>query len=96
MYSAELAERKQGRIDEGHLKADQAQMMISIPPKFAVLVQVGYIKGRGAVHLARVYGEHKRNFVGQHFRAGGTGFCVWLLHEIPVGTFVGVLVKNSE
>jgi hypothetical protein len=28
---------------------------------------VGYIKGKSAIHLARVYGERKRNFVGQHF-----------------------------
>jgi hypothetical protein len=26
---------------------------------------VGYIKGKSAIHLARVYGERKRNFVGQ-------------------------------
>ena len=28
---------------------------------------IGYIKGKSAIHLARVYGERKRNFVGQHF-----------------------------
>jgi len=27
--------------------------------------------GKGAIHLARVYGERKRNFVGQHFWARG-------------------------
>ena len=27
--------------------------------------------GRSAIHLARVYGERKRNFVGQHFWAWG-------------------------
>ena len=27
----------------------------------------GYIKGKSAIHLARVYGERKRNFVGQSF-----------------------------
>ena len=32
---------------------------------------VGYIKGKSAIHLARVYGERKRNFVGQHFWARG-------------------------
>jgi putative transposase len=31
----------------------------------------GYIKGKSAIHLARVYGEHKRNFVGQSFWARG-------------------------
>ncbi len=29
------------------------------------------IKGKSAIHLARVYGEHKRNFVGQSFWARG-------------------------
>ena len=32
---------------------------------------VGYIKGKSAIHVARVYGERKRNFVGQHFWARG-------------------------
>ena len=32
---------------------------------------LGYIKGKSAIHLARVYGERKRNLVGQHFWARG-------------------------
>ena len=32
---------------------------------------VGFIKGKSAIHMARVYGERKRNFVGQHFWALG-------------------------
>lgn len=66
-----LAERKQSRIEEGHLMADHVHMMISIPPKYAVSEVVGYIKGKSAIHLARVYGERKQNFVGQHFWARG-------------------------
>ena len=46
-------------------------MLLSIPPKYAVSQVVGYIKGKSAIHLARVYGERKRNFVGQHFWARG-------------------------
>ena len=46
-------------------------MLISIPPKYAVSQVVGYIKGKSAIHLARVYGERKRSFVGQHFWARG-------------------------
>jgi len=46
-------------------------MMIAIPSKYAVSQVVGYIKGKSAIHLARVYGERKRNFVGQHFWARG-------------------------
>lgn len=46
-------------------------MMIAIPPKYAVSQVIGFIKGKSAIHLARVYGERKRNFVGQHFWARG-------------------------
>ena len=50
----QLAERKQSRIEEGHLMSDHVHMMISIPPKYAVSEVVGYIKGKSAIHLARV------------------------------------------
>jgi putative transposase len=66
-----LAERKECRIEEGHLMPDHVHMMISIPPKHAVSQVIGYIKGKSAIHLARVYGERKQNFVGQHFWARG-------------------------
>ena len=66
-----LAEQKESRIEEGHLMSDHVHMMISIPPKYAVSQMVGFIKGKSAIHLARVYGERKRNFVGQHFWARG-------------------------
>lgn len=66
-----LAEYKESRIEEGHLMQDHVHMLISIPPKYAVSQVVGYIKGKSAIHLARVYGERKRNFVGQHFWARG-------------------------
>jgi putative transposase len=71
-----LAEQKGSRIEEGHLMPDHVHMMIAIPPKYAVSQVVGYIKGKSAIHLARVYGERKRNFVGQHFWA--RGYFVWL------------------
>ena len=66
-----LAQQKESRIEEGHLMPDHVHMMISIPPKYAVSQVVGFIKGKSAIHLARVYGEKKRNFVGQHFWARG-------------------------
>jgi putative transposase len=66
-----LAQQKECQIEEGHLMADHVHMMISIPPKYAVSQVIGYIKGKSAIHLARVYGEKRRNFVGQHFWARG-------------------------
>ena len=67
----DLAQHKESRIEEGHLMKDHVHMMISIPPKYAVSSVVGYIKGKSAIHLARVYGEKKRNFAGQSFWARG-------------------------
>jgi putative transposase len=66
-----LAEQKESHIEEGHLMQDHVRMLITILPKYAVPHVVVYIKGRSAIHLARVYGEHKRNFVGQSFWARG-------------------------
>ena len=66
-----LAEQKESRIEEGHLCADHVHMMISIPPKYSVLSVVGFVKGKSAIHLARVYGERKQNYAGQSFWARG-------------------------
>ncbi|WP_083385803.1 IS200/IS605 family transposase, partial [Methylomonas sp. LWB] len=66
-----LASQKESRILEGHLMPDHVHMLISIPPKYAVSQVIGYIKGKSAIHLARVYGEKKQSFVGQHFWARG-------------------------
>jgi REP-associated tyrosine transposase len=67
----QLAMQKDSQIEEGHLMPDHVHMMIAIPPKHAVSQVIGYIKGKSAIHLARVYGERKKNFVGQHFWARG-------------------------
>ena len=62
-----LAEQKESRIEEGHLLPDHVHMMIAIPPKYAVSQVIGFIKGKSAIHLARVYGEKKTKFRGAAF-----------------------------
>ena len=66
-----LAEQKESRVEEGHLMPDHVHMLLRIPPKYAVSQVVGYIKGKSAIHLARVYGERKRNYAGHSFWARG-------------------------
>jgi putative transposase len=66
-----LALQRESKVEEGHLMPDHVHMLLSIPPKYAVSQVVGYIKGKSAIHLARVYAERKRNFVGQLFWARG-------------------------
>ena len=55
----ELARQKESQILEGHMMADHVHMLMSIPPKYAVSQVVGFIKGKSAIHLARVRGEEK-------------------------------------
>jgi putative transposase len=64
------ASQKESRILEGHFMPDHVHMLISIPPKHAVSQVISYIKGKSAIHMG-VYGEKKRNFIGQHFGARG-------------------------
>jgi putative transposase len=66
-----LAEQKESTVVEGRLRPDPVHILLSIPPKYAVSQVVGFIKGKSAIHLARVYGERKQNFVGQSFWARG-------------------------
>ena len=66
-----LALEKELKVEEGHLMPDHVHMLLSIPPKYAVSQVLGFIKDKSAIHMARVYGERKRNFVGQHFWARG-------------------------
>ena len=67
----ELARQKECRIEEGHLLADHVHVLMSIPPKYAVAQVVGFLKGKSAIHMARVFGGRRKNFAGQHFWARG-------------------------
>jgi putative transposase len=66
-----LARQKESEIEEGKMMADHVHMMISIPPKYSVAQVIGFIKGKSAIHIARHFGERRRNFVGHHFWARG-------------------------
>jgi putative transposase len=63
--------RKRAGSRRAILMGDHVHMMISIPPKYSVAQVIGYIKGKSAIHIARHFGEKRRNFVGQHFWARG-------------------------
>jgi hypothetical protein len=39
--------------------------------KYAVSQVIGFIKGKSAIHIARNFTAHRKNFSGQHFRARG-------------------------
>jgi putative transposase len=64
--------QKESEVIEGALRTDHVHMVISIPPKYSVS-QVGYVKGKSAIWVARTTGK-SRNVVGQDFWA--RGYCV--------------------
>jgi len=67
----ELAEQKECNVEEGHLMPDHVHMLLSVLPKYSVSNVMGFIKGKSAIPIARVYAGRRRNYVGQHFGARG-------------------------
>ena len=65
-----LARQKECQIIEGHVMPDHVHMCIAIPPKVAVAPVIGFLKGKSAIAIARLWGK-ERNFTGEHFWARG-------------------------
>lgn len=55
----DLAGQKESEVLEGHLMVDHVHMLLAIPPKYAVLQVMGFIKGKSAIYIARVYGGRR-------------------------------------
>jgi putative transposase len=92
----ELARQKECRIEEGHLCADHVHMLIAIPPKYAVAQVIGFLKGKSAIHIARVYGGRKRNYVGEHFWARGYYVSTVGKDEKAVREYIAAQEKNDQ
>lgn len=67
----DLAQNRGSEVLEGHMMSDHVHMLISIPPKYSVAQVIGYIKGKSAIHIARNYLGHRKNFTGEQFWARG-------------------------
>ena len=59
-----LAQQWECAVVEGHLMPDHVHMLLLIPPKHSVSQVLEFIKGKSAIHIARVYAGRRRNFVG--------------------------------
>ena len=51
--------------------SDHVHMLISIPPKYSVSQVIGFIKGKSAINIARIYLGRRKNYTGQSFWARG-------------------------
>jgi len=79
-YGASLqdaGDAKREQIEEGRLISDHVHMLISIPPKYGVAQVVGFIKGKSAIYIARVFQGRKKSFPGQSFWARGYFVSRW-------------------
>lgn len=87
----ELALHKESKIVEGHLMPDHVHMCISIPPKYAVSNVVGYLKGKSAIQIARLFGS-KQNFTGENFWGRGYFVSTVGLDETKIRAYI----RNQE
>lgn len=91
-----LAEQKECKILEGHLRPDHAHILLSVPPKLAVSSVVGFIKGKSAIYIARNFVGKRRNFVGENFWARGFYVTTVGLDEEVVRNYIKHQEKEDQ
>ena len=92
----DLARQKECQIEEGHLMADHVHMLLAIPPKYAVAQVMGFLKGKSAIHIARVWGGRKHQYVGQHFWARGYWVSTVGRDEAAVRAYIAEQEKEDQ
>lgn len=91
-----LAEQWECKVQEGHRMPDHVHMLLSVPPKHSVSSVMGFIKGKSAIPIARVYAGRRRNFVGQHFWARGYGVSTVGKNEAAVRQYIQDQEKEDK
>ena len=92
----DLAEQKECKVEEGHLMVDHVHMLLSVPPQYSVSSVMGFIKGKSAIHIARIYAGRRRNFVGQHFWARGYWVSTVGKNEAAVRRYIQEQEKEDQ
>ena len=92
----ELARKKECDIIEGHLMPDPVHMLVAIPPKYSVAQVVGFLKGKTAIHIARVYGGRRWSFVGQQFWDRGYWVSTVGRDEVAVRRYIQEQEKEDQ
>jgi putative transposase len=92
----ELVRQKEGEVIEGHLMVDHVHMLVSILPKYSVSAVMGFVKGKSAIHIARVYAGRRRSLVGQHFWARGYWVSTVGKNEAAVRRYIQEQEKEDQ
>ena len=91
-----LAGQWEGKVEEGHLMPGHVHMLLKAPPKHAVSRVMGFMKGKSAIHIARVHAGRRRNFVGRHFWARGCWVSTVGKNEADVREYVQNREKEDQ
>ena len=92
----ELVKQKESEVIEGHLMVDHVHMLMSIPPKYSVAQVMGFVKGKSAIHVARVYAGRRKSFIGQHFWARGYWVSTVGKNEAAVRRYIQEQEKEDQ
>ena len=92
----EQARQKECEIIEGHLMPDHVHMLISIRTKYSVGQVMGFLKGKTAIHIARLYAGRRRSFVGQQFWARGYWVSTVGRDEVAVRRYIQEQEKEDQ
>ena len=88
----DLASHKECELVEEHLMADHVHICISIPPKYAVSIVVGYVRGKCAIQMAKQFVGKQRRFTGVNFWARDYFVSMVGLDEAMIRAFI----RNQE
>ena len=65
---------KQVELLEQNIQKDHVHLVVSIPPKYAVAMVVGFLKGKSAVKIFDLVPALRKRYWGRHFWS--RGYCV--------------------
>ena len=70
----QLCRQKSIELLEGHAIPDHIHLLLSVPPKYAIALTVGYLKGKSAIRIHRELLQTKGTMFGRAFWS--RGYCV--------------------
>ena len=86
----ELVKQKESEVIEG------GRSRAHVPPKYSVAQVMGFVKGKSAIHVARVYAGGRKSFIGQHFWARGYWVSTVGKNEAAVRRYIQEQEKEDQ
>ena len=90
-----LCKYKGVEIIGGHLMADHAHMLVSIPPKYSVSSIMGYLKGKSALMIFDKHANSKYKFGNRHFWSEGYYVSTVGLNEATIAKYIREQEKHD-